>query len=82
MSTSFTDRLSFPTIPAHDPPARLHQPNSGSIPAVRWRGWSGWAARLRLRKALRDLADDRHLLDDLGLTREQALEEADKPFWR
>jgi uncharacterized protein YjiS (DUF1127 family) len=82
MSTLITDPLSFRVIPAHDPPARLHQPNSGPISAVRWRGWSGWTARLRLRKALRDLADDRHLLDDLGLTREQALEEGAKPFWR
>jgi uncharacterized protein YjiS (DUF1127 family) len=31
---------------------------------------------------LRAIADDPHLLRDLGLTREQALEEADKPFWR
>jgi uncharacterized protein YjiS (DUF1127 family) len=39
-------------------------------------------ARLRLRRALRDLAEDKHLLNDVGLTREQALEEAAKPFWR
>jgi len=32
--------------------------------------------------ALRDLAEDKHLLDDLGLTREQVLDEAAKPFWR
>jgi uncharacterized protein YjiS (DUF1127 family) len=82
MSTLITDPLSFPVITTRDPPARLHQPNSGPIPAVRWRGWSGWTARLRLRRALRDLAEDKHLLDDLGLTREQALEEAAKPFWQ
>jgi uncharacterized protein YjiS (DUF1127 family) len=83
MSTLITDSLSFPVIPAHDPPARLPQPNSGPIPAIRWRGgWSGWTARLRLRKALRDFAEDKHLLDDLGLTREQALEEAARPFWQ
>jgi uncharacterized protein YjiS (DUF1127 family) len=35
-----------------------------------------------LRTALRDLAEDKHLLDDLGLTRDQALEEVAKPFWR
>jgi uncharacterized protein YjiS (DUF1127 family) len=67
MSTLITDRLSFPVITTHDPPARLHQPNSGPIPAVRWRGWSGWTARLQLRSALRDLAEDKHLLDDLGM---------------
>jgi uncharacterized protein YjiS (DUF1127 family) len=31
---------------------------------------------------LREIADDPHLLCDLGLTREQALREAAKPFWR
>jgi uncharacterized protein YjiS (DUF1127 family) len=82
MSTLITDPFSLPAMPAHHPPARLHQSNSGPAPAVRWRGWSGWTARLRLRRALRDLAEDKHLLDDLGLTREQALEEAAKPFWR
>ena len=43
---------------------------------------SSWAERRRQRTALRDLAEDTHLLDDLGLTREQALREAAKPFWR
>jgi uncharacterized protein YjiS (DUF1127 family) len=82
MSTLITYPLSFPVIPAHGPPARLPQPDSGPIPAVRCRGWSSWMARLRLRRALRDLAEDKHLLNDVGLTREQALEEAAKPFWR
>jgi hypothetical protein len=26
--------------------------------------------------------DDRHMLDDLSITREQALDEAARPFWR
>ena len=34
------------------------------------------------RRALRELAEDRHRLSDVGLTREQALREADKPCWR
>jgi uncharacterized protein YjiS (DUF1127 family) len=80
MSTMITDLFSFPAIPAHDPSARLH--HSGPAPAIRWRGWSSWAARRRQRRTLRDLADDKHLLDDLGLTREQAMDEAAKPFWR
>jgi uncharacterized protein YjiS (DUF1127 family) len=41
-----------------------------------------WSERQRQRDALRELADDKHLLGDLGITREQALDEADKPFWR
>ena len=32
------------------------------------------------RQALREL--DNRLLADIGLTREQAIEEANKPFWR
>ena len=34
------------------------------------------------RRALRDLAQSGHLLSDIGLSREQALREASKPFWR
>jgi uncharacterized protein YjiS (DUF1127 family) len=52
------------------------------VSTPRWRGWLGLWARQQQRRALRDLADDPHRLSDLGLTRQQALEEADKPFWR
>jgi len=41
-----------------------------------------WSERSRQRAALRNLADDQHLLDDLGLTRQQLMDEANKPFWR
>jgi uncharacterized protein YjiS (DUF1127 family) len=34
------------------------------------------------RAALRELAHDPHLLRDLGLSREEALELANRPFWR
>jgi uncharacterized protein YjiS (DUF1127 family) len=43
---------------------------------------TAWVARGAERRALRQLAEDRHLLRDIGLTREQALREAEKPFWR
>ena len=36
--------------------------------------------RYRSRQQLLDLPQER--LDDIGLTREQALEEAQKPFWQ
>jgi uncharacterized protein YjiS (DUF1127 family) len=36
--------------------------------------------RSRQRSSLREL--DERLLDDIGITREQALDEAGKPFWR
>ena len=62
--------------------AQLHQENFGREAGPRWGGWLGLWARQRQRVALRDLADDPHRLNDVGLTRQQALEEADKPFWR
>ncbi|MBR1168460.1 hypothetical protein [Bradyrhizobium liaoningense] len=44
--------------------------------------WLGRIERINQREDLRAIANDPHLLADLGLTREQALEQADKPFWR
>jgi uncharacterized protein YjiS (DUF1127 family) len=41
-----------------------------------------WRERRRQRAALAALAEDVHLLDDVGLSRAQALGEAGKPFWR
>jgi uncharacterized protein YjiS (DUF1127 family) len=82
MSTFITDPLSFPAIQAAAPPARSHQSNSGPARAIQWRRWFDWSERRRQRIALRELADDQHVLNDLGLTREQALDEAAKPFWR
>jgi uncharacterized protein YjiS (DUF1127 family) len=41
-----------------------------------------WLLRSAQRRALRDLAQEGRLLADIGLTREQALREAAKPFWR
>jgi uncharacterized protein YjiS (DUF1127 family) len=63
-------------------PFQLHQENSGCATGARWPGWLGLWTRQRQRAVLRELADDPHRLHDLGLTRQQALEEADKPFWR
>jgi uncharacterized protein YjiS (DUF1127 family) len=41
-----------------------------------------WLVRAAERRALRELAQEGSLLSDIGLTREQALREASKPFWR
>ena len=38
--------------------------------------------RKRQRRTLGELAEDPHLLADIGLTREQALREAGKPIWQ
>ena len=62
--------------------AQLNQLIWGTLLAARWRALGRQWVRRGHREALRELADDPHLLRDLGLTRDQALEEADKPFWR
>jgi uncharacterized protein YjiS (DUF1127 family) len=81
MSTLFSDVLSVSRVAA-----RLglqdHQSNCGQSSAARRRQWWNWPERRRQRETLRELADDKHLLDDLGLTRAEALDEAAKPFWR
>ena len=43
-----------------------------------------WLARSRQRRALREIAvnNDFHLLKDIGVSQEEALREAEKPFWR
>ena len=64
------------------PAARLNQLIWGTLLAARWHALRRQWVRRRQREALRQLADDPYLLRDLGLTRQQALEEADKPFWR
>ena len=69
-------------LKAFEAAARLYQFDWGPNLAVGWRAVRRQFARRNQREALRALADDPHLLRDLGLTREQALEEADKPFWR
>jgi len=41
-----------------------------------------WLARSVERRALRELAQDVRLLNDIGLDQQEALREAAKPFWR
>jgi uncharacterized protein YjiS (DUF1127 family) len=60
---------------------QLHQKNWGLGLAQSWRRWRLRWARHGQRTVLRDLADNPHLLRDIGVTREQALEEAGKPIW-
>jgi uncharacterized protein YjiS (DUF1127 family) len=61
---------------------RLQQLNFGTVLAIGWRAVRRQFARRRQREALRAIADDPHLLRDLGLTRHEALDEADQPFWK
>ena len=52
-------------------------------PAFGWRRFASlislWIARHRERDLLAKL--DMHMLNDIGLTRDQARQEADRPFW-
>ena len=82
MSIMLTDTLSIPPVHAADPGTQLHQSSSGPSPSIRRPGWWSWLDRPLQRIALREIADDPHLLSDLGLSRDEALREAAKPFWR
>jgi len=64
------------------PPHAGVRPRSALSLAVLADAVSLWMAQQQQRHALADLAEDKHLLADVGLTREQALGEAGKPFWR
>src|SRR5262245_52724740 len=76
-----TDTLSIPPVQATDLATPLHQYSSGRPPGMRRPAWWSWLDRPLQRIALREIADDPHLLSDLGLTREEALREAARPFW-
>lgn len=59
-----------------------NEENSSALAAV-YSTFSLWLKRRRRRQSLLDLADrNDHLLADVGLTQEEALREAAKPFWR
>jgi uncharacterized protein YjiS (DUF1127 family) len=61
-------------------PAPRHQSNSWPGWAALLNEWLGWSEHSRQRAALHDVADDRHLLHDLGLTRQEALHESKRTF--
>jgi uncharacterized protein YjiS (DUF1127 family) len=82
MSILLTDIFSIPPVQAANPSTSLHQSSSGRQRAVGRPGWWSWLDRPFQRIALRDIADNPHLLRDIGMTREEALREAAKPFWR
>ena len=67
MSILLTDTRSMPPAPATDPAAPLHQSSSGTSAAFRRPAWWRWLDRPMQRIALREIADDPHLLNDLGL---------------
>jgi uncharacterized protein YjiS (DUF1127 family) len=78
MSTLFHNSTMVPRIPVGR--RRTLGPQFYSYPT--WlRPLLLWIGRSRQREALRALADNKHLLDDIGLSRREALGEADRPFW-
>jgi uncharacterized protein YjiS (DUF1127 family) len=82
MSIELSDTPSIQPMQAADPAMSHHQSSSGTSAGIRLLGWLSWVDRPLQRTALREIANDPHLLRDLGLTREEALREAAKPFWR
>jgi uncharacterized protein YjiS (DUF1127 family) len=61
--------VSSPPIPTH-----------ASIEPANGSAWGRFMLRVATRHALREL--DESALKDVGLTRQQALEEAYRPFWQ
>jgi uncharacterized protein YjiS (DUF1127 family) len=82
MCIPLTDTMSIPLLQAAEAATVVHQSSSGRSRSIRRPGWWRWLDRSLQRIALREIADDRHLLSDLGLSRDEALREAAKPFWR
>lgn len=57
--------------------------STSSIPSDDWLSLlKVWVQRSRERKELAEVANDDHLLNDIGVSRLDALQEAAKPFWR
>jgi uncharacterized protein YjiS (DUF1127 family) len=72
----------IPFVGPGKPSPAVVRPRSALSLSVLADALSLWMARQGQRHALADLAEDKHLLADIGLTREQALREAGKPCWR
>ena len=66
---------------AASPSPLLHQKSWRSAVIEGWRHWRLRWLRHRQRSVLRELADDPHLLEDIGVTRDEALREAERQVW-
>jgi uncharacterized protein YjiS (DUF1127 family) len=72
----------IPFVRPDKPSRTIIRPRAGALLARLLSVLALWLARRHQREALADLAENGKLLADIGLTREQALHEAGKPFWR
>ena len=66
--------------PAAQPVSLPHKTQVGDILLRLFESLGRWQQRARSRRDL--MAMDDHLLKDIGLSRADAWQEADKPFWR
>jgi len=82
MSTAFSITSLSPRQAPLLPIAELQQNNSWRPVAAPWRLLQRWAERRAQRHALLKLADQKHLLADIGLARAQVVREAARPFWQ
>jgi uncharacterized protein YjiS (DUF1127 family) len=78
MSTLITHQFPHPAIRTSHRAGGHHLSNSWPLLAT----LRLWLARSRQRDQLRSRIDDKRLLDDIGLSREQVLRETNKAFWR
>ncbi|TWA74507.1 uncharacterized protein YjiS (DUF1127 family) [Azospirillum brasilense] len=79
MAQSMNDGMSGSINTRTDPRERSRQGIGGAVIAL-FDTVATWNERRRQRRALEALPD--HLLQDIGLSRADAVTEADKPFWQ
>jgi uncharacterized protein YjiS (DUF1127 family) len=83
MSKQFTQGWAIPSREIARGEALYYQSGWSTVAGGWLRTLLFWNERSRQRKALGELADlNDYLLKDIGLTRDEALREAEKPFWR
>jgi len=81
MSTALTTTRAIPLkAPVCGNRKRLRTRASRRSADSLWRPVLVWSERRHPRVSLEAIADVKHLLDDIGMTRAQALREAGKPF--
>ena len=72
--------VTTPPVRGNRRPARVHASRRSADSF--WRPVLVWSERRHQRVSLQAITEVKHLLDDIGVTRAQALREAAKPFWQ